>query len=296
MKWFSILQLMRPANIVTSIADILSGIAIAGFLVPEVWTQEIITNILLLVVSTSGLYAGGIVFNDVFDIKKDRISRPERVIPSGRVTVREAKIVGLSLFSIGISAALLVSGLSGILAIAIALLALLYDKFAKHHKVLGPLNMGICRGVNLILGMSIHSQLTANYWLIGIIPIIFIAAITLTAQKETEGKNKAAIGFAMLLDLMIVIGFVLMSLYLELSLLKTSVFLTIWYAMNAISKAKALVQNNPKFIQKAVKMGIISLIPLNASYVAGFSSIFMAVLVMGLLPLSLFLSKKFPVT
>jgi 4-hydroxybenzoate polyprenyltransferase len=59
MKWFSILQLMRPANIVTSIADILAGIAIAGFLVPEVWTQEIITNILLLVVSTSGLYAGG---------------------------------------------------------------------------------------------------------------------------------------------------------------------------------------------------------------------------------------------
>ena len=30
MKWFSVLQLMRPANIITAIADILAGIAIAG--------------------------------------------------------------------------------------------------------------------------------------------------------------------------------------------------------------------------------------------------------------------------
>jgi 4-hydroxybenzoate polyprenyltransferase len=71
MKWFSVLQLVRPANIITSIADILAGIAIAGFLAPEIWTQEIIMNMLLLVVSTSGLYAGGIVFNDVFDIEKE---------------------------------------------------------------------------------------------------------------------------------------------------------------------------------------------------------------------------------
>lgn len=296
MKWYSILQLMRPANIITSIADILAGIAIAGFLIPEVWSQEIILDILLLVISTAGLYAGGIVFNDVFDVEKDKINRPERVIPSGRVSLREAKLLGLSLFLVGIIAAFLVSELSGVLAIAITLLALSYDKYAKHHKVLGPLNMGMCRGVNLILGMSIYSELAIDYWFIGIIPIIFIAAITLTAQKETKGKNKVAIGFAMFLDILIVLGFVLMSIYLELSLKKTAIFLAVWYGMNAFAKAKALAQNNPKLIQKAVKMGIISLIPLNASYVAGFSSVIMAVLVMGLLPLSLFLAKKFPVT
>lgn len=296
MKLFSILQLMRPANIVTSIADILAGIAIAGFLVPEIWTQEISINILLLVVSTSGLYAGGIVFNDVFDIEKDKIDRPERVIPSGRVTLHEAKLLGFTLFLIGVLAAFLVSNMSGVLAIAIAVCALLYDKFSKHHKVLGPLNMGLCRGLNLILGMTIYSELSPNYWLIGLLPIIFIAAITLTAQKETKGKNKIAIAFAMVLDVVIVLGFVLMSKYLELSLKSTAVFLVIWYGMNAVAKWKAIVHNNPKLIQKAVKMGIISLIPLNASYVAGFSSVYMAVLVMALLPLSLFLSKKFPVT
>lgn len=295
MKLFSVLQLMRPANIVTSIADILAGIAIAGFLVPEFWTTEIITNILLLIVSTSGLYGGGIVFNDVFDIENDKVNRPERVIPSGRVTLFQAKLLGTLLLLIGITA-FLVSLISGVLAISIAVFALFYDKFSKHHKVFGPLNMGLCRGLNLILGMTIYSELSVNYWLVGLLPIIFIAAITLTAQKEIKGKNKLSIAIAMILDIVIVVGFVLMSIYLELSLKNTAFFLVIWYGMNALAKGRALVNNNPKLIQKAVKMGIISLIPLNASYVAGFSSVFMAVFVMALLPLSLFLSKKFPVT
>ena len=296
MKLFSVLQLMRPANIITAIADIFAGIAIAGFLFPEMWNQQLLVQILLLVISTAGLYSGGIVYNDVFDFESDKINRPERVIPSGRVNLKQARILGALLFLIGILAAFLVSELSGIIAIAVMCLALLYDKFAKHNKLLGPINMGLCRGGNLILGMSINAALDPKYWIIGVIPVIFISAITLTAQKETKGKNKAAIALAMLLDMFIVISFVLMSFYVELSLWNTALFLMLWYGMNTYAKAKAVINNNPLFIQKAVKMGILSLIPLNASYVAGFSSVFMALFVMCLLPISLFLSKKFPVT
>ena len=296
MKWFAVLQLMRPANIITAIADIFAGIAIAGFLMPEIWNQELIIQILLLIISTTGLYSGGIVFNDVFDLKQDQINRPERALPSGRVSLAEAKILGISLFAIGLSSAFLVSLISGFIATSIMLLALSYDKYAKHHKVIGPINMGLCRGGNLILGMSINFDLAPEFWWIGLIPVVFIAAITLTAQKETKGKNKLAIAIAMLLDISIVISFVLMSDHLGLSLKNAGVFLVFWYGINVIAKAKALLKNNPVLIQKAVKMGILSLIPLNASYVAGFSSIIMALFVMCLLPLSLYLSKKFPVT
>ena len=100
----------------------------------------------------------------------------------------------------------------------------------------------------------------------------------------------------MLLDVSIVIGFIIMSDHLGLSLKNAGIFLAFWYGINLLAKAKALLKNNPALIQKAVKMGILSLIPLNASYVAGFSSIIMALFVMCLLPLSLYLSKKFPVT
>lgn len=296
MKWFAVLQLMRPANIITAIADIFAGVAIAGFLIPEIWDQELIIQILLLIISTAGLYSGGIVFNDIFDLKQDKINRPERVIPTGRVGLTEAKILGTSLFAIGLSSAFLVSTISGIIATSIILLALSYDKYAKHHKVIGPINMGLCRGGNLILGMSINIDLAPEFLWIGLIPVVFIAAITLTAQKETKGKNKLAIATAMLLDVSIVISFVIMSEHLGLSIKNAGIFLAFWYGINLLAKAKALIKNNPVLIQKAVKMGILSLIPLNASYVAGFSSIIMALFVMCLLPLSLYLSKKFPVT
>jgi 4-hydroxybenzoate polyprenyltransferase len=296
MKWFAVLQLMRPANIVTAVADIFAGVAIAGFLIPEIWNQEVLIKILLLVISTKGLYSGGIVFNDIFDLKQDQKNRPERVLPSERVGLTEAKILGMSLFAIGLSSAFLVSDTSGFIAASIMILSLSYDKFAKHHKVLGPINMGLCRGGNLILGMSINTGLSPDFWWIGLIPVVFIAAITLTAQKETKGKNKLAIGTAMLLDLFIVICFLFMSDYLGLSIKNAGIFLVFWYGINLYAKAKALIHNNPILIQKAVKMGILSLIPLNASYVAGFSSVIMALFVMCLLPISLYLSKKFPVT
>ncbi len=296
MKWFAMLQLMRPANIITAIADVIAGIAIAGFLIPDLIDSQLTIHIILLCISTAGLYAGGIVFNDIFDIEDDKINRPERVIPSGRLLLKEAHILGIILFTIGIISAFAVSLFSGILAITIMALALSYDKYTKHHGFFGPINMGLCRGVNLILGMSINPDLEPEIFLIGLIPVIFIAAITLTAQKETKGKNKAAIGLAMLLDATIVLGFILIGQNFNFSLKNTFLFLLLWYGLNTVAKFKAIINNNPKLIQKAVKTGIISLIPLNASYVAGFSSIYIAIIVLCLLPISLFLSKKFPVT
>jgi len=296
MKRLAILLIMRPANIITAVADILAGIAIVGFFASEIFSQQIVFQIILLCIATAGLYGGGIVFNDVFDIEQDKINRPERVIPSGKLTLNEAKKLGVSLFILGIVCAFSVSAFSGYIAIATMLSALLYDKYGKHHSFFGPINMGLCRSFNLILGMSIYPDLEPKYLLIAILPLLFISAITLTAQKETKGKNKLAIGLAMVLDASIVLGFWIISQHFYFSIKNAFFFLLFWYGINVIAKLKAILNNNPKLIMKAVKTGVLSLIPLNASYVAGFSSIYIALLVLCLLPISLFLSKKFPVT
>ncbi len=296
MKWHSILLIIRPANVVTAISDILAGIAIVGLFMPNIFSNSLILDILLLVLSTSCLYAGGIVFNDIFDYPKDKINRPERVIPSNRLSLSEAKKLGLLLFIIGIGTAFLVSVFSGIIAIAICLCALSYDKYAKHHTVLGPINMGLCRGLNLILGMSLASDLELNFYFIAIMPFIFVSAITLTAQKETKGKNKIAIVIAMVLDALIVLGFWLMHKNFDFLINNALIFIALWYGINTYAKVNAIVHNKPKLIMKAVKVAVLSLILLNACYVAGFCSVYMAILVIGLLPISLFLAKKFPVT
>lgn len=292
MDWRAVLTLIRPANIVTSIADVVAGFAIAGLFSPPVFQSDM----LLLMLATIGLYGGGIVFNDVFDFEQDKINRPERILPSQRLTIQQASTIGLALFGIALIAAFASSVTSGLIACLVICLALVYDKWSKHNSVLGPVNMGMCRGANLMLGVSIlPSALGEVYW-ISLIPILFVAAITLTAQKESSGHNKISIGIAMLLDLSVVAAFFLMQDRLDLSMQSAGVFLLLWYGANLVYKYRAISNNTPANIKMAVKVAVLSIIPLDASFTAGFGSIPMAVVVLALLPLSIFLAKKFAVT
>ena len=140
---------MRPANIVTSVSDVLAGIAISGFLINANFSADDIFPAILLCISTIGLYGGGVVFNDVFDAALDKIERPERPIPKGTVTITEAAILGSALLLAGVITAAFVSKSSCLLAVSIAIAALVYNKWSKHHVWAGRLNMGLCRGLNL---------------------------------------------------------------------------------------------------------------------------------------------------
>lgn len=295
MRLFPFLVLMRPANIVTAISDIVAGVAIAGVLSSGLSSIQI-SDFVYLVLSTIGLYGGGIVFNDIFDFEIDKIERPERPIPSGKVTYRQAVFLGSILLLFGVGFASLVSIVSMLIAIAIVIAALVYDKYAKHHIIAGPLNMGVCRGLNLLLGMSILSGQLPEFWMICFIPIVFIAAITLTSQGEVLGNNKMSITFALSLDLIVAGVIILLAWNDIMNFWIVLPFVFLWVAMNLSAKLKAITTNEPKFIMRAVKMGVLSLIPLNASYVAGFSNWTYGLAVLLLLPISIILSKRFAVT
>ena len=296
MKLFPFFVLVRPANILTAITDILAGVSIAGILYLNELTSDMIYSLLLLVVSTICLYSGGIVFNDVFDIEIDRKERPKRPLPSGEIPYRNAIFIGAILLVSGVVTAFVSSFSSGAIAFVIAVAALVYDKWSKHNLILGPVNMGICRGGNLLLGISILPNLLIDFWPIALIPVLFIAAITLTSQKETSGGNRVSISIALVFDAIILITFLVLGITEYLDLLVALPFLVLWGVMNMTSKMRAIVKNKPEFIQKAVKLGILSLIPLNATYAAGFSGVFYGLIVLSILPISILLAKKFAVT
>jgi 4-hydroxybenzoate polyprenyltransferase len=286
---------MRPANIVTSVADVLAGIAISGYLANENLSATNIPSILLLSISTMGLYGGGVVVNDVFDAELDKIERPERPIPSGVISKGEASLLGIILFSIGVIAVAIVSMLSGLIAVSIIIAALVYDKWSKHNRFAGPFNMGLCRGLNLLLGISIVIPAISAWWFVAIIPIIYIAAITMISRGEVHGGSKSALYSAALFYCIVIAAILFLST--ERDMIWWAVIFLIpfaWMIFYALIKAIGLP--SPQNIGKAVRAGVIALIVMDASMAAAFGSISLAFLIILLLPVSLWLAKIFAVT
>lgn len=294
-KTTAFVQLMRPANIVTSVADVLAGVAISGFFAQSASFNNNISPVLLLCLSTVGLYGGGVVFNDVFDAELDKLERPERAIPKGIVTIREAAFLGSILLLTGIIAAAFVSLLSGLLALSIAVAALIYNRWSKHHSIAGPLNMGLCRGLNLLLGVSIVGSAVSQWWLIAIIPIIYIAAITMISRGEVHGGSKRTLYFAAVLYGLVVAAILILSFTRNMFWL-TFIFLIPFGWMIFSALTKAIHNPAPQNIGKAVKAGVIALVLMNAAWAVAFGAIILALVIVLLLPLSLWLAKMFSVT
>ena len=287
---------MRPANCVTAVADVLAGIAISGYFIDSTLpTFPYLKPVLFLCVATIGLYGGGVVFNDVFDAELDATERPERPIPSGRIKKMEAKILGIFLLSLGFLFSLMVSFTSAYLAFLIAASSLFYDKWGKHQKLFGPINMGLCRGFNLLLGVSIVPAMVIQYRYLAIVPVIYIAAITMISRGEVHGGKKTTLYFAAFLYA-VVIGCIGFFAYRQSNLLYTLLFILAFAFMIYRPLLVAIGNTSGPNIGKAVKAGVLALIFMNAAWAAAFGHLYLALFIILLLPLSLKLAKIFAVT
>ncbi|HEY3242371.1 MAG TPA: UbiA family prenyltransferase [Phycisphaerae bacterium] len=172
------LQLMRIGNVFTAIADVLAGGLFVGAVPNDLRRLWVAAG------ASALLYTAGMILNDVFDIRKDRSERPTRPLPSGAVPLRSAAIVGAAMLLAGwaILATLQLSTALAGTALALAIVA--YDGAVKNTPA-APAMMGLCRALNLALGMLIVGtpwrwpQYTAVslMWL-------YIASVTLFARRE----------------------------------------------------------------------------------------------------------------
>ena len=185
------LELMRLPNVFTAMADV-----VMGFLfVRTVDDQADAWALALLIAASSLLYIAGVVFNDVFDIDIDRVERPKRPLPSGRVSIRAASRLGWKALLLGVLAGAGAGYCMGhfrpfVVAALLAVCILLYDAKLKRTP-LGPFGMGACRMFNVLLGMNIVNQpLQADQWLVAGGVGVYITGVTLFARTETEPSNR----------------------------------------------------------------------------------------------------------
>ncbi|MBN7809827.1 UbiA-like protein EboC [Algoriphagus sp. H41] len=298
---FAYLQLTRPANVVTAVADIWAGFTIGGgwiyySIVQDTGADYPWLKFLFISLSTIGLYAGGVAFNDVADAELDAIERPERPIPSGRASKSTATFMAVALLAIGILFAFMVNWISGILAIGIGVCAVGYDYWGKHQQILGPINMGLCRALNLLLGISAVPGVLGDYWPIGLLPLIYVAAITMISRGEVHGKNRNALYAGAAMYASIFVAIMCFSFIGRDPNWQVVPFLVLLGLMIFPPLVKAIRTQEPKYIGKSVKAAVLSLIIVNASLAAAALGWIFGAMVMTLLPVSLWLAKKFAVT
>lgn len=282
------LQLMRPANLPTAAADALAGLAIVG--------ASDLQVLPFLCLASVALYAGGVTLNDAFDARLDAVERPERPIPSGRVAVRHAVLLGAALLAVGVLSAFGAGTVSGFVALALALLVLGYDAWSKHHPWLGPLNMGACRGVNLLLGMSAVPLLMGDRWHLALLPVAYVAAITAVSRGEVHGGGRMAGRLALGL-LLTVIGGVTGALLARGATGLFALPFLLFFAWRVLPPFyRAAEAPLAEHARAAVKAGVLSVVALDAVLGASHAGPLAGALILSLMPVSGWLARRFAVT
>jgi 4-hydroxybenzoate polyprenyltransferase len=179
---------------------------------------------------------------------------------------------------------------------AIAVSAASYDAWAKHSRIAGPAAMGLCRGLNLLLGVSASQPALAGHWPLAIIVVLYIAGVTVMSQGEVHGGGQsrglaatALVGTAAILSVFpafaIGHGRIVASSFAALLLWRTGpVFLRAWRT------------GLPGDVRMAVRTGVLSLVLLDAALAAAYAGMIYAV---GIIVVSLAagrLARAFAVT
>jgi 4-hydroxybenzoate polyprenyltransferase len=183
------LALLRAPNLLTVPGDPLAGALLAmadrGWNEPLPWAAA---------ASSVFLYAAGLIDNDLADLDEDRRERPTRPLPSGAMSTLRASAGRIGLFTWGLVLAALCGPHALLVACGLVILVLAYNHGLKRVPVLGPLAMGACRGLSVLLGAAAVAPLApeASMTWSGVAAVaIYIAALTQMARGETGIPGRA---------------------------------------------------------------------------------------------------------
>jgi 4-hydroxybenzoate polyprenyltransferase len=273
------LRLFRLPNVFTALADIGMGIVVAR--------QELLPVglALLLAAASACIYTAGMVLNDLFDLEVDRQERPFRPLPSGQISVGLARTIGAMLLIAGIVLAslagffyreiLFASWRPPFVATLLVAAVLLYDGGLK-KTFAGPLGMGLCRFLNVLLGMSAGQgpfepfalgYQSASFGIAAGIGL-YIIGVTWFARQEAE---ESKVGQLALATGVMALGIVLLGVSLDAHSATRQPAFTCWLLLGLVSITvfrrclRAISHPDAPHVQAAVKQAILSLIVLDAS-------------------------------
>ena len=128
------------------------GVIFGGFIALK--TYMFSQDLGLAALSAALLTAAANVMNDIRDLEIDKINRPERPIPSGRISVRVAWTLYAILLSVGILLSGIVSIECFIIAILAAILSYIYNRWFKRTGIWGNMIVSSLVSLPFIYGAT----------------------------------------------------------------------------------------------------------------------------------------------
>jgi 4-hydroxybenzoate polyprenyltransferase len=289
------LQLVRLPNVFTAFADIcLAALATSIGL-------DRLPSFFLLLLASGCLYCGGMVWNDFFDIEQDRRERPFRPLPSRRVKRSTAGWLGTGLLLLGWLFALAAGYEAGgewqwtpaIVASLLVATILLYDAWLKRTWA-GPLAMGSCRFLNVLLGLCVAGRLTWTWepHLAAVVGL-YIVGVTWLARKEAGVSNPLVLmGAAATMIVSLLLGLALPARFSPGTGSPLFPYLLVVLGfLLGLPITRAILVPTPARVQAAVRRALMGLVMLDAILATGMAGTIGLVILLLLAPV-IYLNRR----
>jgi geranylgeranylglycerol-phosphate geranylgeranyltransferase len=187
-KITALIKISRPLNLLI----IFITVIVAGFICSKN-NNEITFKTIIAAVSASFIAAGGYIINDYFDIKIDKINRPERPLASGSLDFKFAITSYFILTFIGLAISLLINFTAFIIAICTVTLLFSYSYKFKSILLLGNFSIASLTGLTFIYG-----GISVNNISFAIIPAMFALLINFIREivkdmEDVDGDIKNSV-------------------------------------------------------------------------------------------------------
>jgi 4-hydroxybenzoate polyprenyltransferase len=153
--------------------------------------------------------------------------------------------------------------------------------------------MGTCRGLNLLLGVSLSVSALRDYGYVALLPTIYIAAVTVMGRSEVHGGKPTSVAASTLLITGVAIFLVVLSVTHHYSGLIFVIGLLIF-----VLPAFIRTYQEPQALnfRSSVKNGVLGLVVLEGAIAASFAGFLFGLGVVMLLVPAKLLARRFAVT
>ncbi|MCK5402760.1 UbiA family prenyltransferase [Candidatus Bathyarchaeota archaeon] len=177
-KIYGLFRLIRPINCLMMGLAVLIGELITYF------TLLPFEPSLLGFLTAFTLTGTSMIVNDYWDRSVDAINVPERPIPSGLVSVKEALLLAIALSTIGLLSALITNVACFVVAIISLSISIFYNIRGKQMGLIGNFMVSACIAIPLLYGGFIYQSWNVNFERLGL--LLFFDLIIFLANTGRE--------------------------------------------------------------------------------------------------------------